>query len=580
MIATGQWISIPLCWANKCLQDNPEAPRPYDTTLPHHRPDEGEMSRSFQKEYPTWYFLTGTIAHPENFMKLLKLKEFPDMREACVRGLIEVRSRQCAALFEPTTADIQNGNDVCHGWAYRVKNIDEERALRYFKSDSFEVVRCRITLSKRNTFATYTDVDGWTFKFSKDRQTFQMMNKTPIKSIQGAVGSSRIATNTTKCPLVMSFKAVPTTGVTCVGALATPLTTTSTAQSTESAWWNDGEFSAGDSHREEVEIVLTTSRRQPVPDYARSGPIVEFRGLMIAGPREGFQVPNVSYPRTMPQYSKAGMREQEAEAYEEQEIPFRDDTEGYGHEFLLPTNNSFINNAVWNYDLDNATGRSIRTDEFRMYRPSFNFTSLCSQLTCLATDMDAEDMSRFLYAEYDEVKQPVWEEDNWPEFSGGYQAPIEGHVASKDEESTADEVSNVASNCSEGLTTTRGGKRRIKTKQDSSPPVMINGVPPEGSGTGRARQRATNRAALSMSIDGTVAISRQQSRADVNTVREACSLGISNGYAYAAYSRIELSMPRPRYRGRRRSCGEFYPESWQNWDLDRDRDWHSDSEIT
>lgn len=100
-------------------------------------------------------------------MKLLKLDKMPDLRVACVKGLIEIHERQCNALILPTAHQVRQGQDYCLGWAYRVQNEQEENWLRYFKTDYFSVVRCTMTLSAKGTFGYPLEVHGLTFVYTR-----------------------------------------------------------------------------------------------------------------------------------------------------------------------------------------------------------------------------------------------------------------------------------------------------------------------------------------------------------------------------------------------------------------------------
>lgn len=162
ILYTGTWESIPLCWAVKDIHEASRFPYFHDPTLPQHRLDNARP-RPLQDDYPVWYFLTGPIAKPNKLRKLLKRETEPHKRCATVHGLTTLRHRQFEATVETDFHDEHAILGPSVGAAYIIKSKEEEDRLRYFKTDHFMVVRCKITLCPILESGQPHEVDGLTF---------------------------------------------------------------------------------------------------------------------------------------------------------------------------------------------------------------------------------------------------------------------------------------------------------------------------------------------------------------------------------------------------------------------------------
>jgi hypothetical protein len=125
-----------------------------DTTLPQYRLDDDETSPSpTQDHYPVWYFFYGTLTLPLTLKQQLVTEEPLTLIPAQVEGgQIRTWSGKYRALCDGPQ---ENKVDGC---AFLVISREQEDALRFYETDSYEVVRCRITLRE-------TAVDGLTFRF-------------------------------------------------------------------------------------------------------------------------------------------------------------------------------------------------------------------------------------------------------------------------------------------------------------------------------------------------------------------------------------------------------------------------------
>lgn len=178
VLYTGTWESIPLCWAGKDLHEASRFPYLHDAMLPQHRLDSA-LPRPLQDDYPVWYFLTGPITKPNKLRTLLKRDFEPHKRCATVHGLTTLRHRQFEATVETAFHDeyVTLGPSV--GAAYMIKSKEEEDRLRYFKTDHFVVVRCKITLCPLLESGKSHEVDGLTFVADFDSPLYGCLRKVP-----------------------------------------------------------------------------------------------------------------------------------------------------------------------------------------------------------------------------------------------------------------------------------------------------------------------------------------------------------------------------------------------------------------
>lgn len=131
----------------------------HDITLPQHRADDSQHQfHPAQDEYPVWYFFYGTLANAEFLAQKLDLERLPNLRPAIVKGgIISNWGGKYKALKNgPPTATV-------NGWAYIVTSEEDEEQLRYFETDSYEVVRCDILRAD-----TGETIRGLTFRFCDD----------------------------------------------------------------------------------------------------------------------------------------------------------------------------------------------------------------------------------------------------------------------------------------------------------------------------------------------------------------------------------------------------------------------------
>ncbi|KAG9555281.1 hypothetical protein KCU71_g9917, partial [Aureobasidium melanogenum] len=110
-----------------------------DTTLPQHRLN---SITDLQQEYPVLYFFYGTLARPEILERVLELEDELDtssLQPAYVLGGNVTTLGQYRALV--------NSNDLnsrVDGHAFMVQSEDQERSLRLYETNMYEVVRCDI----------------------------------------------------------------------------------------------------------------------------------------------------------------------------------------------------------------------------------------------------------------------------------------------------------------------------------------------------------------------------------------------------------------------------------------------------
>ncbi|KAL6867814.1 hypothetical protein J3F83DRAFT_765743 [Trichoderma novae-zelandiae] len=111
-----------------------------DTTLPQFRPNNGhpELVRPTQHEYPVWYFFYGTLADADVLYRVIgRAEDDISYRRARIwRGRLSTLGDKYLALVD---ADEHSAVD---GWAYQVKNQNEEDSLRVYETGKYEVVRC------------------------------------------------------------------------------------------------------------------------------------------------------------------------------------------------------------------------------------------------------------------------------------------------------------------------------------------------------------------------------------------------------------------------------------------------------
>ncbi|KIW13922.1 hypothetical protein PV08_06703 [Exophiala spinifera] len=145
---------VRLSKAKKELCRNTQAPMlGNEPTLPQNRPDDAAFKPTpLPGQYPVWYFFYGTLAEPAVLSQHLGLQDTPTYIPARVSG---GRVRTWAGRYK---ALVDAPGEIVSGSAFLVQSRPEEDALRFYETDKYEVVRCKIT--------TQSEVlDGLTFRF-------------------------------------------------------------------------------------------------------------------------------------------------------------------------------------------------------------------------------------------------------------------------------------------------------------------------------------------------------------------------------------------------------------------------------
>lgn len=132
-----------------------------DSTMPQHRL-QNKTATPAQNEYPVWYFFYGTLADTDILARVLQRDEISadELQAAQVRGgrLTTWAGKYRAMVHaDPQTPPVS-------GSAYLVKTREEEDALRFYETERYAVVRCRIQLSAGGLGGS-EGIDGLTFLF-------------------------------------------------------------------------------------------------------------------------------------------------------------------------------------------------------------------------------------------------------------------------------------------------------------------------------------------------------------------------------------------------------------------------------
>lgn len=147
---------VRLAKAKKDLCSHSQAPTlGVDSSLPQHRAladDFTPLPR--QDQYPVWYFFYGTLADPQILTQHLGLDEKPSFQPAHVcGGQIRSWAGKYRALVDAPM------ESRAFGSAFLVSSREQEDALRFYETDKYAVVRCRI-ITENDTVA------GLTFRFT------------------------------------------------------------------------------------------------------------------------------------------------------------------------------------------------------------------------------------------------------------------------------------------------------------------------------------------------------------------------------------------------------------------------------
>lgn len=107
-------------------------------------------------EYPACYFFYGTLADPLFVAQLLSLpdEEIPILKPAHITGgVLKPWGGKYLALVDGAATDLVSG------FAYQVTTKEREEVLLIYETESYEVVRCAITVEGKGI------VRGLTFRF-------------------------------------------------------------------------------------------------------------------------------------------------------------------------------------------------------------------------------------------------------------------------------------------------------------------------------------------------------------------------------------------------------------------------------
>ncbi len=135
-----------------------------DATLPQHRPDTTGMPvLPTQDQYPVWYFFYGTLCDPRVLTQQLNSEGCCSLVPAHVEGgqLSTWGGGKYMALVDAPS----DSNKVVVGTAFLVQSREQEDALRFYETDQYEVVRCRIILTDSEKKGAQA-LQGLTFRFS------------------------------------------------------------------------------------------------------------------------------------------------------------------------------------------------------------------------------------------------------------------------------------------------------------------------------------------------------------------------------------------------------------------------------
>lgn len=178
-----------MAWADKALHGVTRYPYVYDMTLPQHRLSEGKIPLPRQDDYPIWYFLNGGISRPEKLAYLWKLDAQPYGRPATVQGLKYSLYRQCVGLIRASVNDEHCHANTIEGFAYLVRDKLAEDRLRYFKTNTFEMVRCKIRLLPITKYGVSHVVNGLTSIFSHEEPEVATTRRFRTAQAWGAMSS-------------------------------------------------------------------------------------------------------------------------------------------------------------------------------------------------------------------------------------------------------------------------------------------------------------------------------------------------------------------------------------------------------
>lgn len=127
-----------------------------DTTMPQNRLNSIEDLLE-QQRFPVLYFFYGTLAQPKVLKRVLELQDelnSSSLKPAYILGGKITSLGQYRAL-------VNSSNSRVDGHAFMVQSEDQERALRLYETNMYEVVRCDIILRGESV-----PVKGLTFRLA------------------------------------------------------------------------------------------------------------------------------------------------------------------------------------------------------------------------------------------------------------------------------------------------------------------------------------------------------------------------------------------------------------------------------
>jgi hypothetical protein len=142
-----------------------------DATLPQNRLiDNLHTPLPTQDQYPVWYFFYGTLGDPRVLTQQLGIDE-PELVPAHIEnGRLGTWAGKYKALVDTWTPA-----KVC-GKAFLVRDREQEDALRFYETDKYEVVRCRIVTGDGV-------LPGLTFRFCEPSQDLDYCGDRVLDSV-------------------------------------------------------------------------------------------------------------------------------------------------------------------------------------------------------------------------------------------------------------------------------------------------------------------------------------------------------------------------------------------------------------
>lgn len=127
-----------------------------ETSLPHQRAGTASFEPLPQQhQYPVWYFFYGRLLDPDLLQRQLNLPSPPIYRPARIS---RAKMRSWRNKYKAVTDGDEH--DIAEGGAFLVEDAEQEDSLRFFETDMYEVVRCRIEMVDEDEI-----VPGLVFRF-------------------------------------------------------------------------------------------------------------------------------------------------------------------------------------------------------------------------------------------------------------------------------------------------------------------------------------------------------------------------------------------------------------------------------